>query len=328
MTDGLTPGDSIVRHCLIMYIMFSATFALAAMGGECRAAQLPWPLFSRAGRAPTEATATSPADLAGSAPPTTDTRYRITLSATAQNRIVASSALCFAGDQSTHEARTDKHHRFLLTYRCSCRRCQHATRASVLLAGDDGFAAEAVPLNARIRRQPLAILYARSVGDVQAAVKCGLAHGVRVVPQSGGHSYEGAPGHPPSANLCRPPVTRQRVFTGRNILPVDSHGSLDACDMCWWPARLQCGDGRRNGFFESWATLGEIILPRPGYAVQTGPVLLDLGGLSAVTLARQWHGGRGGWRKAGAAVLCDLAERAPGYSRRPVSHRRASEAIC
>jgi hypothetical protein len=79
----------------------------------------------------------------------------------------------------------------------SCR-CLDTIGASVLCPGDSRFAAEAAPLNARIRRQPLAVVFARSVSDVQAAVKCGLAHGVRIVPRSGGHSYEGAPACLPS----------------------------------------------------------------------------------------------------------------------------------
>nr|XP_051198636.1 berberine bridge enzyme-like Cyn d 4 [Lolium perenne] len=38
---------------------------------------------------------------------------------------------------------------------------------------------------------PLVIIKATNASHVQAAVRCGVAHGVRVLPRSGGHDYEG-----------------------------------------------------------------------------------------------------------------------------------------
>ena len=71
------------------------------------------------------------------------------------------------------------------------RSCLAATKAQILQPSDPSFAAASRPLNERIHRRPGLLMFARSTADVQAAVRCGLMNNVRVVPRSGGHSYEG-----------------------------------------------------------------------------------------------------------------------------------------
>ncbi|KAJ3339015.1 hypothetical protein HDU93_008766 [Gonapodya sp. JEL0774] len=58
---------------------------------------------------------------------------------------------------------------------------------------DSGFAYDESRTGVRVRQQhyPAAIVYASSISQVQLAVKCAVAANVKVVPRSGGHSYEG-----------------------------------------------------------------------------------------------------------------------------------------
>ncbi len=73
-----------------------------------------------------------------------------------------------------------------------------------LLPGDPGFDAAATPWNLAVRQTPAAVAIPRSVEDVVDVVRIASAHGLRIAPQSTGHSAATiAPGDLERAVLLR-----------------------------------------------------------------------------------------------------------------------------
>ena len=67
-----------------------------------------------------------------------------------------------------------------------------ATSGALITQGSAGYQAAKREVNTRYSGiRPLAILRARSVADVQAAVRWCNKHDVRIAARSGGHSYAG-----------------------------------------------------------------------------------------------------------------------------------------
>ena len=71
------------------------------------------------------------------------------------------------------------------------RELQRVVAGPVFLPSSAAYATERLEYNARFDQHPLAVVRARNARDVQAVVRWGLKHDVRVIPRSGGHSYAG-----------------------------------------------------------------------------------------------------------------------------------------
>ena len=71
-----------------------------------------------------------------------------------------------------------------------CLRSALKVTGTVVLPGDRTFANASLVCNARFAPRPAAVVYAHSVADITAAVKCGLAWDVRVSASSGRHSNQ------------------------------------------------------------------------------------------------------------------------------------------
>ncbi|KAF9297837.1 hypothetical protein BGZ88_008823 [Linnemannia elongata] len=63
--------------------------------------------------------------------------------------------------------------------------------SKVLTAKDTAYQQQRYAFDLRYTYQPSVIIMAKSVGDVQTAVKCAAAAKIAVAPRSGGHSFEG-----------------------------------------------------------------------------------------------------------------------------------------
>jgi len=57
--------------------------------------------------------------------------------------------------------------------------------------GTSNFTQDIIPYNLRVNFTPVAVAVPSTVPQVQAAVRCASAVGVKVNPKSGGHSYAG-----------------------------------------------------------------------------------------------------------------------------------------
>ncbi|GAQ92335.1 hypothetical protein KFL_009830010 [Klebsormidium nitens] len=111
---------------------------------------------------------------------------------------------------------------------------------AVLLPGDEGFAAAALGDNRAFASTPAAIVYPKTTQDVQGVVACARASGVRAVPRSGGHSYEG-----------------YSVQTGTVL--VDLSG-LDFFTPGPGDASARVGPGNRLGplHYKAWTQMGRV----------------------------------------------------------------------
>lgn len=67
--------------------------------------------------------------------------------------------------------------------------CLTSANVPQALPGTDVFDFESDPYNTRVEFEPAAIALPRTVGHVQAAVKCAAKSSTRVSAKSGGHSY-------------------------------------------------------------------------------------------------------------------------------------------
>jgi FAD/FMN-containing dehydrogenase len=67
--------------------------------------------------------------------------------------------------------------------------CLNGSKVPLDKPGTEDWAMDAAPFNVRTPYKPLSIAVPTSVEEIQAAVKCGLAQGVKVNAKCGGHSY-------------------------------------------------------------------------------------------------------------------------------------------
>ncbi|RLM55658.1 tetrahydrocannabinolic acid synthase-like [Panicum miliaceum] len=132
------------------------------------------------------------------------------------------------------------------------------------------FVAPATPM-------PVAIVAAADASHVQAAVRCGARHGVRVRPRSGGHDYEG--------------LSYRALSAARPFAVVDLAAFRDVC----------VDAGRRTAWVGSGATLGELY-----YAIANRSARLGFPGGVGPTVGVGGHLSGGGFglllRKHGLAA--------------------------
>ena len=67
--------------------------------------------------------------------------------------------------------------------------CLAASNITVDVPGTDAWTLDATVFNSRIPFVPLTVAVPSSIEQVQAAVACGVKHGVKVTPKCGGHSW-------------------------------------------------------------------------------------------------------------------------------------------
>ena len=76
--------------------------------------------------------------------------------------------------------------------------CLQETGVVLVTAQDTTYSNDRLVYNKKIQNEPAAIAYAYTEEQVQDAVVCARANGLKAVARSGGHGYEGGPFLPSS----------------------------------------------------------------------------------------------------------------------------------